>query len=183
MTLVTIYLMNTFIITSVDYCNSIFAGLSKYQQPNLVSPQCYGANSVCPSMHWLHLPQRIDFKRCLLVFKAILGLAPSYIINYCVKVSSRRCLRLSSQLHLIIPPPAKTVMFDECSFPVRGPRLWEQVRDNITEFILSQRPESMGTGAGKYHVVHSQSEAQVYGNRCGTISRSSFPVRGPSLWK
>ena len=36
------------------------------------------------------VPQRIDFKQCLLVFKALNRLAPVYIKNYCVEVSSRR---------------------------------------------------------------------------------------------
>ena len=82
-------------------------------------------------LHWMRIPQRIIFKQCLLVFKALHGLAPIYIKNYCVKVSSRRCLRLASHRRLVIPPPSKTVLFDEHSFTVGGPSLWNHLPDNV----------------------------------------------------
>ena len=68
--------------------------------------------TLCDWLHWLCVPQRIDFKRCILVFKALHGLASVYIKNYCVEVSSRRYLR-SSHRRLIILPPSKTVLFVE----------------------------------------------------------------------
>ena len=84
-------------------------------------------------LHWLRVPQWIDFKRCFLVFKALHGLAPDYIKNYCVEVSWRPCLRSSSHRHLVIPPPSKTVLFDERSFTVGSPSLWNHLPDNVKE--------------------------------------------------
>ena len=55
------------------------------------------------------------------------------IKNYCVEVSSKRCLRSSSHRHLVIPPPSKTVLFGERSFTVEGPSLWNHLPDNVKE--------------------------------------------------
>ena len=110
--------MNSFVIARVDYCNSILAGLPKYQLSRIQSVLNVGARIVygqarfehiTPTLrdrlHWLRLPQRIEFKRCLLIFKALHGLAPVYIKNYCVEVSSRRSGHhhtvASSFLHLL----------------------------------------------------------------------------------
>ena len=130
-------LMNSFIIARVDYCNSILTGLPKYQLTriqsvlNIAARIVYGQacfEHITPTLrdrlHWLRIPQRIDFKRCLLVFKALQGLAPVYIKNYCVKVSSRWWLRSLLHHRLVIPPSSKTVLFGERSFAVGGPSLW-----------------------------------------------------------
>ena len=93
-------LVNSFIITRIDYCNSILAGLPKYQLSRIQSVLNVVARLVYDQacfehitltlhnrLHWLHVPQRIDFKRCLLVFKALHGLAPVYIKNTTVSKS------------------------------------------------------------------------------------------------
>ena len=122
-------LMNSFIIARVDYCNSIFAGLSKQRLARIQSVLNVAAriifgharfDHITPTLrdqlHWLKVPQRIEFKRCLLVYKALHGQAPAYIASFCSEVSSTRCLRSSSHHLLRIPPPAKTVQLGERSF-------------------------------------------------------------------
>ena len=115
-------LVNFFVIARIEYCNSIFAGQPKYQLSriqsvlNVAARIVYGQacfEHITPilrdRLHWLRVHQKINFKRSLLVFKALHGLASIYIQNYCVEVSSRRCLRSSSHRRLVIPPPSKTV--------------------------------------------------------------------------
>ena len=139
-------LVNSFVIARVDYCNSILAWLPKYQLSRNQSVLNVAARIVYDQarfehltptlwdrLHWLRIPERIDFKRCLLVFKALHELAPVYIQNYCVEVSPRRCLWSSSQCHLVIPPPSNTVLFGERSFAVGGPSLWNHLPDNVNE--------------------------------------------------
>ena len=88
-------LTNSFIIARVDYCNSILAGLTKHQTGriqsilNVAGCVIYGQarfDHITPTLrdwhHWLRLSHRIEFKRCLLMYKAIYGLAPAYITNY-----------------------------------------------------------------------------------------------------
>ena len=92
--------VNSFVIARVDYRNGILAGLPKYQLSriqsvlNVAARIVYGQarfEHITPTLsdrlHWLLVPQRIAFKRCLLIFKALHGLAPVYINNYCVEVS------------------------------------------------------------------------------------------------
>jgi len=40
------------------------------------------------NLHWLRAKERITFKLCLLVYKAINGLAPSYLQDLCVPVTT-----------------------------------------------------------------------------------------------
>jgi len=57
-------------------------------------------------LHWPCVPERITFKLCLLVYKALHGLAPVYIKSMCVPVSlstARSSLHSASRGHLIVP--------------------------------------------------------------------------------
>ena len=42
------------------------------------------------NLHWLRVRERILFKLCLMVYRALSGLAPSYITELCVPVASIR---------------------------------------------------------------------------------------------
>ena len=87
-------------------------------------------------LHWLRVTQRIDFKRCLMVFKALHGLAPGYISDYCVRVSTnqrRSSLRSASHNCLVVPPPSKTIKFGERSFGICGPTTWNSLPDFVKD--------------------------------------------------
>ena len=81
--------MNCFVIARVDYCNSILGSIPKYQHDRIQSVLnaparlIFGVNRydyITPllkdRLHWLRVPERIDFKQCLLVYKTLHGLAP-----------------------------------------------------------------------------------------------------------
>ena len=145
-TIVATRLVNSFVIARVDYCNSILAGPPKYQPSRIQSVLNVSARIVhgqarfehiTPTQrnrtHWLCELQRIDFKQSLLVFQELHGLAPVYITNFCIEVSSRRCLRSSSHRRLVIPSPSKTVIIGELSFAVGDPSLWNHPPDHVKE--------------------------------------------------
>ena len=138
-------LVNSFIIARIDFCNSILAGLPRYQLNRIQSILNVAARLICghsrcehltstlrDRLHWLRVPERIVFKR-LLVYKALHGLAPAYISSYCTEASSRRGLRSSTHRRLVVPSPAKTVMLGERSFSTGGPSLWNQLPDTVRE--------------------------------------------------
>jgi len=57
-------------------------------------------------LHWLCLPERVNFKLALMAYCVLHGLAPEYL-NQLVLVSDlpgRRRLRSSSTLQLLVPP-------------------------------------------------------------------------------
>ena len=107
-----IQLVNSFVISRVDYCNSLLAGLPKYQLDriesvlNVAARLIFGRGRyehVTPllrdRLHWLSVPQRVEFKRCLLVYEALHGLAPAYITEYCVNINTMSVDRVLDLSH------------------------------------------------------------------------------------
>ena len=141
-----IQLVNSFVSSRVEYCNSLLAGLPKCQLDriqcvlNVAVRLIYGRGRyehvislLRDRLHWLRVPQRVEFKRCLLVYKALHGLAPAYITEYCVFNTNERrsSLRSSAQNRLLIPRPSKTVRLGERSFSVNGSSLWNSLLDSV----------------------------------------------------
>jgi len=56
-------------------------------------------------LHWLPVPQRVQFKLYLLTYRALHGLAPSYIANLCrpvTSVGSRQRLQCATRGELVV---------------------------------------------------------------------------------
>ena len=103
------------IVSKLDYCNNLLAGCNKqlvdklHQRVlNCAARVIFGGDRrdhITPllglrdKLHWLRARERITFKLCLLVYKAINGLAPSYLQDLCVPVttaSTRTALRCAA---------------------------------------------------------------------------------------
>ena len=79
------------VISSLDYCNSLYYGCPQSVINQLQTIQNRACRIVCGlkkresvneklvSLHWLKVVERIKFKIILLTFKALNGLAPIYI--------------------------------------------------------------------------------------------------------
>ena len=93
---VTARLVSCFVLSRLDYCNAVLAGLPAstlavaplqrvmHAAARLVL-QLAPRDHVTPALqelHWLPIAQRIDYKLCLLVHKASMGQAPSYISDW-----------------------------------------------------------------------------------------------------
>ena len=75
-------------------------------------------------LHWLRVPQRIQFKLCLLTFKALHGLAPPYIADLCrpvTSVGSKQRLRSATCGDLVVSSTA--THFCSRAFVVADPQL------------------------------------------------------------
>ena len=84
-------LVHSLIISKVDYCNSLFIGLSNVILEKVQSvlnraarlifnvPPRVPSTSSLIELHWLPLKARIEFKICLITFKALKFNQPSYI--------------------------------------------------------------------------------------------------------
>ena len=100
-------LVHAFVTSRVDYCNSLLYGLPTSQLNKVQCVLNTAASFVCcvphfshitPLMyelHWLPLKHRIHFKILLFAFKAIHGIAPTYIKNL-VSLKSQSTYNLRS---------------------------------------------------------------------------------------
>ena len=110
-------LVHAFVSSRLDYCNSLLYGVSdellqKLQViQNAAARVVTGARKfdhitpVLHELHWLPVRQLIRFKLAMTVYKCLSGLAPAYLADDCVLVSSvasRRHLRSAEARKLVV---------------------------------------------------------------------------------
>ena len=109
--------MVSLVHSTLDYGNFVLIGLPVYLQRRLQSVLNAAARLVfrlrrydhvtdaLATLHWLRLPQRVDFKVAVMTFPVLHGLSPPYL-NQLVRVAdlpSRRRLRSPSSHQLLVP--------------------------------------------------------------------------------
>ena len=129
----------------LDFCNSLLYGLPNNQLRKLQGVQNAAARLICnvgrfdyitPSLyrlHWLPINYRIKFKILLFVYKALHGIAPSYISDLSeLKPASRYNLRSSIDTLLLKHPNFKSLStLGDRSFKCAGPKLWNELPKDI----------------------------------------------------
>ena len=149
------------VTSKLDYCNSLLFGLPESQIGRLQRVQNTCARLICNTskfsritpvlrdLHWLPVRQRILFKMLLIVYKALNGLAPSYITEL-LKVKSHmhsHNLRSSQDTLLLQIPSHKTkITLGDRAFACAGPRAWNNlplaVRKSSSLTIFKSRLKS-----------------------------------------
>ena len=101
-------LVSVFVLSRLDYCNSLFAGLSNDKTTKLrriqnnaarlvlKQPKRHYISPLHKDLHWLPIKTRIDYKVALLCFKCLNNNAPAYIKDLIVPYTPARMLRSSS---------------------------------------------------------------------------------------
>ncbi|XP_062319148.1 uncharacterized protein LOC134022004 [Osmerus eperlanus] len=109
-------LVQALVLSKLDYCNSLLAGLPACATRPLQKIQNAAArlvfnlprrSHVTPlliSIHWLPITARIRFKTLVLTFRAVNGTAPNYIKSLHQPYTPTRHLRSSSDNRLVVPP-------------------------------------------------------------------------------
>lgn len=143
-------LANALVSSRLDYCNSLYTGISKSDLNRLQRIQNSLARAITgtakyehitpilKSLHWLPVKQRIEFKISLIVHKTLHTNQPMYLRSLLTAQDNQHSTRSSDATTLYIPYSRTTT--GKRAFSVAGPRLWNslpvQVRqtDCLTTF-------------------------------------------------
>ena len=129
-------LMTSFIMSKLGYCNVALAGLlhcdldllqSVINAATRLRAAARRNDPITPllvDLHWLQMPQKIQYKLCILVYRCLHGSAPGYLQSSIIPVSdtaSRRRLCSASSGDLVVPSTRRLTIGDR-AFAVAGPR-------------------------------------------------------------
>ena len=144
-------LVNAFVSSKLDHCNSLLYNVPKCTLKKLQSVQNAAARLITCSrkydhitpilkeLHWLPISERIKFKIMLLTFKALHQQSPVYIQDLVAYYQPSRILR-SSHLLLLNPTNFHLKTYGSRAFAVSAPELWNSLPvsirscDNLSSF-------------------------------------------------
>ena len=130
-------LANSLVSSNLDYCNSLYSGISQSNLNKLQRIQNSLARVITNTskyqhitptlkkLHWLPIKQRIDYKLCLLTYKTLTNQQPTYLYNSLSFPSHSVSTRSSDSLVLSIPYVRSSL--GKRAFSVIGPRLWNSL--------------------------------------------------------
>lgn len=131
-------LIHAFVFSRLDYCNSLYIGVSHSTLNRLQGVQNAAArlltgtrkfdhiSPILDSLGWLPISLRVDFKLLCFVYKCLNGVAPSYL-SVLVKVyEPPRSLRSGKKGTLCIPR-SKLKRRGDRAFSVAAPWLWNSL--------------------------------------------------------
>ena len=131
-------LINAFVISRLDNCNSLMYGLPKYLIDRVqhvfncaaklitLSKKYDHVTPLLIELHWLPVEYRIIFQILFITFKILNGIAPNYLKDLLEPYVPRRTLRSMSKLRLV-EPSYKLSTYGFRAFSVCAPRLWNGI--------------------------------------------------------
>jgi len=138
-------LVVSLLLTRLDYSNATLAGVASNQLDRLQSVTNAAARLVYSArnsdhitpllrdLRWLRVPQRIEFKLSVLVFRCLHGLARPHLARELCRVADmdcRRRLRSTSKLELHVPLTRRVNVGDR-AFAVSAARVWNGLPSDI----------------------------------------------------
>ena len=130
-------LINSFVTSRLDYCNSLLYGVNKGAIDKLQKIQNQAARIITRTkkfehitpalraLHWLPVEQRIVYKILLMTFKCLHGQAPEYLTSLLHEHKPTRQLRSSASV--MLDQPSTKSRFSERASSVCAPMLWNSL--------------------------------------------------------
>jgi len=131
--------VQAFITSCLDYCNSLLYGITDSLFRLLQSVQNAAARfisgarrsdhimPVLRQLHWLLVRQCIQYKLTFLVYKSLWGLTPLYLSKECQLATVDGCRELCSAELITCHVPRTQTKLGDRAFQVTGPRLWNSL--------------------------------------------------------
>jgi hypothetical protein len=133
-------IINGLVTAKLDYCNAALAGTSSALLKKLQAVQNMSCRVIfrlrkydhiskpLMDLHWLKVPERIDYKICLIVHNCVHGLAPAYLKELLpvVRTQAAMCLRSQSSHKLDIAGCSHS-QARKSAFQYVGPSLWNSL--------------------------------------------------------
>jgi hypothetical protein len=138
-------LVTTLVLTRLDYGNATLAGLPVEQLRRLQAVENAAARlifglrrtdhvtaALC-DLHWLRIPERIEFKLLSLTYRALHGSAPRYldVFRRVADQPGRRGLRSADTDRLVVPS-SRLVSAGDRSFQIAGAISWNRLPPHVT---------------------------------------------------
>jgi len=142
-------LVQGFISTRLDYCNSLMYGISDNLNRFLQAVQnaaarlitstrrCEHITPVLQQLHWLPVWQRVHFKLAVLAYKALHDRLPSYLAEVCQLVAVTGHCRLRSSDVDTCQVQRTNTRFGDRSFAAAGPWTWNSLPIQLRDSDLS----------------------------------------------
>ena len=152
-------LVHAFVTSRVDYCNSVLS-----LAPKVMDKLQYVQNAAArlltgtrkyerglsrlmhDDLHWLVIPQRVQYKLTVTVHRCLRHRAPRYLADYCVPVSEvpgRQHLR-SARCHQLSVLRVRRSTLGTRAFSVARPTIWYSIHCLIIRGIQLSTPDNLG---------------------------------------
>jgi hypothetical protein len=138
-------LVSSLVLTKLDYGNATLAGIRKYLLNRLQSVLNAAARMICHlpygehvtpflrDLHWLSVPERIQFKLSSIVYRCLNSVGPAYLTTELVRVAGlegRQRLRSASSTSLVVPRMRLRTVGDR-AFPVTAAKAWNDLPSSV----------------------------------------------------
>ena len=140
-------IIHAFATSRLDCGNAVLIGLPASQLTRLqcmlhiaariltLTPKFEHITPILMALHWLPVPQRMEYKIIILTFKAMHGQAPVYLSELLKPHDTGgRALR-SSDTNLLYNPKRRTSTFGDRAFANAAPPLWNGLPNDLRKII------------------------------------------------